>query len=100
MQAEAFAEFLQLFFFYKIRLNVHPAFPFLFPRRPSRRSGYFQNSDMNISYPIPANMSIYLGDIFCQKCDMMGFWRLLTLHERKTIFPFVQTFLYFAMQKC
>ena len=73
MQAEAFAEFLQLFFFYKIRLNVHPAFPFLFPRRPSRRSGYFQNSDMNTSYPIPANMSIYLGDIFCQKCDMMGF---------------------------
>lgn len=100
MQAEAFAEFLQLFFFYKIRLNVHPAFPFLFPRRPSRRSGYFQNSDMNISYPIPANMSIYLGDIFCQKCDMMGFWRLLTLHERKTLFPFVQTFLCFAMQKC
>lgn len=31
-------------------------------------------------------MSIYLGDIFCQKCDMMGFLRLLTLHERKTFF--------------
>lgn len=39
-------------------------------------------------------------DIFCQKCDMMGFWRLLTLHERKTFFPFVQTILHFAMQKC
>lgn len=31
---------------------------------------------------------------------MMGFWRLLTLHERKTFFPFVQTILHFAMQKC
>ena len=59
----------------------------------------FFDSLMNISYSIPANMSIYLGDIFCQKCDMMGFWRLLTLHERKTFFSFVQTILCFAMQK-
>ena len=37
MQTEALAQLLQLLFFYKIRLNIHPAFPFLFRLRLVKR---------------------------------------------------------------